>query len=233
MNWLTIIYPTHDCNQDLLIWQSIAEYQEQTKEIEFIVIYKSGTPPEDLGPNVNCIQNNSNSRGERLNIGLEFASSEYLVFHHPRSILGPNSINELKEDFSRGTQWGGWTHRFDKSGFWLSFTSWYSNNVRADLHQIFYLDHCIFAQKKLMIRIGGFPKDEIFEDTLVSERLKNLAPAKRLKTKSTTSSIRFEKNGFWSQSFLNMKLKRKFRQSRKTSGLNEVYEKNISLNSKY
>lgn len=174
---------------------------------------------------------NSN-RAQRLNYGLEISLSELILFHHPRSLVEKEGldflIKEVKED------WGAFTHCFDKKNTLLNFTSWYSNEVRFKIRSIAYLDHCIFFKKCLVKkRKPVLPNIEIFEDTILSKNLFNLSENKVLiPFKSTTSSIRFEKNGLWFQAILNQVLKLCWYLGLSTQQMNKVYEKGLELNSK-
>ncbi len=117
--------------------------------------------------------------------------------------------------------------------FSLKFTSFYSNYIRGDLRGIYYLDHCIYSEKKLLEEIGLVPEIDIFEDTAICIKLRKLSKWKRLDSKSTTSAIRFNKNGFWKQALLNAKLKLKYSFGVFHEDLNKDYEKKMDLNSKY
>jgi len=66
--------------------------------------------------------------------------------------------------------WGGLTHQFDHDHHLLKFISFYSNNVRSKKKGIVYLDHCIFLHKQQLIKLGGVPDIDIFEDTVISEK---------------------------------------------------------------
>lgn len=181
---------------------------------------------------VKLIQHKTNSRGERLTIGAKEASHDLIVLHHPRSVLEIGAIEYLIEHQSNLT-WGGFTHEFDYKHPLLNFTSWYSNYVRSDIKGIFYLDHCFYIQKKLLVEIDYLPSVDIFEDTILSKRLLTMCRPKRLSFKSQTSAIRFKKNGIWRQAFLNQWMKLLFSFNTDNQELNKKYEKDVPLNSKY
>jgi hypothetical protein len=147
------------------------------------------------------------SRGYKMQLGVAHAAGEICLFHHPRSLMGAGWLSELLAAHSSSdssTFWGGFTHAFiPPISLGLRFTSWYSNTVRGDRTQVLYLDHCIFSSKKLLSACGGVPDEPVFEDTLLSKRLKKNGRYQRLKTKVPTSSIRFQKNSFVVQSSIN------------------------------
>jgi hypothetical protein len=99
------------------------------------------------------------------------------------------------------------------------------------MKSIYYLDHCIFVRRDLLIDIG-IPEVEIFEDTILCLNLKKYAKPKLLNKNSITSSIRFDKNGYYFQSFLNQLMKIGFYLNIPLSKLNYFYEKSLELNAK-
>lgn len=187
------------------------------------------------GVEVICVaKSEAPSRAERLNIGYHRAQGEIILFHHPRSFVDPNGIRilvEISQRPNRELQWGGFTHKFDMHHGLLKFTSWYSNRVRARLRGILYLDHCIFFDRRLWQ--GDLPNVDIFEDTLLSYIFRKVTMPTVLPFASTTSSIRFQRNGFYFQAALNQLLKLAFYARVPHRQLSRIYEGNLELNSKY
>lgn len=181
---------------------------------------------------IRLIQTEAASRAARLNLGIKAASSEFILLHHPRSILQAGAIESLISQAPH-LDWGGFTHKFDIESPILNFTSWYSNKIRADKKSIFYLDHCIFAKKILFEQVGLIPEVDIFEDTEISLLLREHSPGARLPYISTTSSIRFMANGILKQSFTNQKLKWKYYLKFNHKKMNASYEKGLDLNTSY
>jgi glycosyltransferase involved in cell wall biosynthesis len=177
------------------------------------------------------ISTSSKKRGEKLNLGLQSSEGEIVLLHHPRSILAIEGITKLFS-LNQMIQWGAFTHIFDRDHPFLRFTSFYSNNIRGRLKSIYYLDHCIFARRSLLMEVG-IPEVEIFEDTLLSIKLAKVSKPLLLPDKSTTSSIRFEKNGFFFQSILNQFMKIGYYLKIPFPILNLFYERSLELNSKY
>lgn len=172
------------------------------------------------------------ARAHRYNLGLREAKFDLILFHHPRSFLMREGIEHLLA-FGPRYHWGAFTHRFDVKHPALDFTSWYSNHVRGDLKGIYYLDHCLFARRSLLQKIGGFPPLDIFEDTEICLELKKLAPFVRLPYHSTTSAVRFQKNGILKQAWLNQKMKIAYLLRRDKSMMYREYEKGLDLNTNF
>ncbi|OUR99886.1 hypothetical protein A9Q84_02330 [Halobacteriovorax marinus] len=179
------------------------------------------------------IETQGHSRAHRLNVGIYSAQNDLIFLHHPRSFIDATAIEYMLEHYEE-LKWGGLTHRFDQTHFLLKFTSWYSNNVRAKIREIFYLDHCIYFKRSLFSTYQTIvPEIVIFEDTALSERLSHVAPGVLLPFESTTSSIRFNKNGVYKQALLNQIMKIGYLLNISDEVMNKVYEKGLSLNSKY
>jgi len=232
---LSIVIPTFN-EQKNQYFLNILKLLKKFKDVEIIVSDGGSTDDtrkicEDY--NVIFHETKTSSRAKRIKVGINVAKSEYVLIHHPRSLLDESGLMYLLENCNKYF-WGGFTHAFDEKHPLLVFTSWYSNNVRAQIKGILYLDHCIFMKKDLFEVIWDIPDVDIFEDTLISYKLLNkVGKPKILPYKSTTSAIRFKTNGVLKQSLLNQILKIKFLLGFDHKKMNEKYEKNTSLNSKY
>lgn len=181
---------------------------------------------------VNFVEIDTSMRGVRYNQALKAASSkedDWIVLHHPRSLLDSQGFLSLSSLPDR-LHWGAFTHRFDLHHPLLSFTSWWSNQVRGDLKKIFYLDHCLFVRRGIFEKVGGFPEREIFEDTELSLKLGYLSHPLRLPWTSTTSSLRFTQNGIWKQASQNQLRKCQFLLGLNDKKINQAYEAGMYLN---
>lgn len=177
--------------------------------------------------------NEAHSRAERINLGVRRSIGEMILLYHPRSIVAAEGIEYLRQlsiNKSHDKIWGGFTHRFDVDHILLKFTSWYSNNIRGSIRGILYLDHCIFFEKSLWQEL---PSVDIFEDTILSQNLNRYGKPIILKYLSTTSAIRFIKNGIVRQSISNQFFKLGFFLGLSHSTMNKFYEYGLDLNSKY
>lgn len=230
---ISVIFSTFNEEQNSLFHQSLKLLQELKLEV-ICIDGGSSDKTEELVKSFGFVfaRGDYRSRGLRYNQGIGLAKHEMILFHHPRSNLMREGILHLMEH-SKKNVWGAFTHRFDLSHPLLDFTSWYSNNVRGDLKHIYYLDHCIFSSKSLLDRIGGFPGIEIFEDTELSLKLRAILPPIRFPFHSTTSSVRFTKNGPWKQALLNQKMKIFYFLKRDPNSMYKIYENNINLNTDF
>lgn len=204
--------------------------------VELIIVDNNSTDGSvEYFQQFNCkiIPSNSHLRSRRLNQGIGEAQNDWILLHHPRSFIELEGLEFLKNE--ELPVWGAFTHAFDDDHPLLKFTSWYSNHIRGDRSGIFYLDHCLFFNKSLLSKNDKTPVPEvsIFEDTEFCIKLLKHEKPKRLPFKSTTSSVRFKKNGIVYQSLLNQVLKVGYHLNFSDELMNRIYEKGLSLNSKY
>lgn len=180
-----------------------------------------------------CLHLESHSRAARLNHGLKRSQFEKVLYQHPRSFIDEQAYDYLIHSTDE-LPWAALEHQFDYAHPILQFTSWYSNHIRLKRSRIAYLDHCIFINKKFYeLNSLLIPEVDIFEDTILSKQLSSKYPPKILPFKSTTSAIRFQKNGVYKQSALNQILKLGYFAGIDHQKMNHLYEKGLSLNSKY
>ncbi len=231
---ISIIIPTFNEIKHGYI-ENILDELSNIKDIEIIIVDGGSTdgtcqlakPRADRYFSIkNC------NRAQQMNYGFAESKADLVVFHHPRSFISKGAIDGLKKFNAAIKQefWGGFTHRFDKNSLGLQFTSWYSNHIRRKIFGIIYLDHCIFATRNLIIKTGGFPQREIFEDTVFSNRLCRFIKPVLLKNYSITSSVRFKQNGFFVQAILNLVMKVCFLCKVSDNRMNAIYEKGLNLN---
>jgi hypothetical protein len=236
---LSIIISTHNESSNYF-FEEILKTVPITKDIEIIIVDYNSTDAtistaksyQTKNPNIQILSTSLNSRAARLNHGIKTARFNLVLLNHPRSVIEKPGIEYLIKNRSK-VSWGGFTHQFDVPHPSLNFTSWYSNKIRADIRSIFYLDHCIFAKKSLLEKVGLIPEIDIFEDTEISLLLKKLNKGTRLPFLSKTSAIRFKKNGIFKQVFLNQFLKISYFLKRDHKKMNSSYEKGLDLNSEY
>lgn len=187
------------------------------------------------GQNIKFIEVDTSKRAERYNYAFEHVNcgkQDWIILNHPRSLLETNAFMSLNS-LPVWAKWGAFSHKFDINHPLLNFTSWWSNHVRGDLKRIYYLDHCLFVRREAFERVGGFPSLDIFEDTVLSQRLGALGSPIRLPWRSTTSSIRFKANGIWRQALKNQVLKCRYTMGHDVQKMNADYESGVALNCLY
>lgn len=232
MNSVVWLFSIFNEIENAYFWANLAFLQ---KHQQFLVIVDGGSTDgtreklDDLAISYQVLS--PSTRGARFNESLLNNQKDIFVFVHPRTMIPEKALEELMM-LSHSDTWGAFTHRFDYSHYILRFTSWWSNSIRGDIKGIFYLDHILWARSELIIQIGGFPSEAIFEDTILCRKLMRLSRPTRLSSVAITSAIRFEKNGIYKQSLLNQMTKIKFFFGVSVNDINKTYESGIELNGK-
>lgn len=232
---LSVIIPTFN-EMETGYLKNILPCLAQIDDLEVIVVDSLSTDGTveyvNSFPFIKLYQIQTTSRAARLNLGIERSKGSMLLLHHPRSVIELDGIKYLRDN-ENDYYWGGFTHKFDLDNNLLKLTSWYSNKIRADFKNIFYLDHCIFMKKELFEIVGKIPEVDIFEDTLLSKRLRSICEGFRLDYFALTSAIRFQKNGMFLHAFNNQILKLKYFLNTDHKKMNKSYENRIALNARY
>ena len=191
-------------------------------------------------PDVEIIETTASNRAQRLNIGIEASQGEYILLHHPATLLPEvTALQQAQAALAQESAvWGGFVHSFDMDHWLLRFTSWYSTRVRSR-QGILYLDHCIFATKAALSAVGGVPDMDIFEDTALSLALGGFGDsvgngkAAIASGKAITSARRFRDRGVYRQAMVNQALKLMYYAKLDPKRLNWLYEGKSQINVSY
>jgi hypothetical protein len=186
-------------------------------------------------PAVEIIETIATNRAQRLNVGIAASVGEFVLLHHPATLLPKGDALQQAEAAlnHKGQDWGGFVHSFDLDHGLLRFTSWYSTRVRSQQQSILYLDHCIFARRQRLIEIGGVPDMDIFEDTALSLELAKWGKPAIAPGQVITSARRFRSRGIYRQAFLNQLLKLMYLTHQDPKRLNWLYENKSQINVSY
>ena len=186
-------------------------------------------------PQITLIDTDAQNRAQRLTVGITASQGDVVVLHHPATLLPERTalqqVQQLMADPS--IVWGGFHHSFDVDHWLLRFTSWYSNTQRAVRGQILYLDHCIFARREALEKIGGVPNMDIFEDTALSQALQPFGPPQLVPGTVVTSARRFQQRGLYRHAVLNQALKLMYYLDLDPKYMNWLYEGKAQINVRY
>ena len=207
---IVVVSPSNDCTDEVL-----EEYAAQYSEIQ-------------------VVRSLAKNRAQRLNDGIAVSSGEIILLHHPATLLPERiALQIIDQTITAGNNWGAFQHTFDFPHWLLHFTSWYSNNVRFKQKGIVYLDHCPFIDRQILAQIGNIPDLDIFEDTVLSDRLRQFSKPMLVEGKVITSARRFRQRGIYRHAALNQILKLCYLLNIDPKYLNRLYEKSYSINTKY
>ena len=183
---------------------------------------------------IQVVRSLAKNRAQRLNDGIAISTGEIILLHHPATLLPERiALQIIDQAITAGNNWGAFQHTFDFPHWLLHFTSWYSNNVRFKQKGIVYLDHCPFIDRKILAQIENIPDLDIFEDTVLSDRLRQFSKPMLVEGKVITSARRFRQRGIYRHAALNQILKLCYLLNIDPKYLNRLYEKNYSINTKY
>jgi len=181
--------------------------------------------------NVNAIIIPQSTRAARLNHGIKCSTCSHVLLHHPRSNLSDDGILFLKNNFNQ-LDWAAFTHQFDDPHPFLTFVSWYSNEIRMKKKCLTYLDHCIVVKKDYVDK-QPIPDIAVFEDTALSNMLKKSGyKPVLLPYIVTTSAIRFLTRGIYKHFLVNQWIKCLYHLGYDHRKINKLYEYRLDLNQK-
>ena len=186
-------------------------------------------------PQFQIIETTATNRAQRLNIGIKASQGKVILLHHPATLLpAENALTLVDKVFEDPlVMWSGFRHQFDLDHWLLRYTSWYSNTVRPRWGRILYLDHCLAVRRSLLMEIGGVPDMDIFEDTVLSQRLSRYGRPCVLPATVLTSARRYHSRGIYHQALTNQALKIMYHLKLDPSWMNRLYERKAQINVTY
>ena len=227
---------------DRILTNLIAQLVPQNCEKEIIAVVSASDDGTDLildeyaarYPDIQVVRSLAKNRAQRLNDGIAVSKGDIILLHHPATLLPEYiALQLIEKALQSGRDWGAFCHSFDYSHWLLHFTSWYSDNVRVKQKSLVYLDHCPFVNRQVLAEIGNVPDLDIFEDTVLCDRLRQFSKPVLAQGKVITSARRFQQRGIYRHAMLNQWLKMCYRLNIDPKFLNRVYEKRYSINTKY
>ncbi|MEM6838656.1 MAG: glycosyltransferase [Cyanobacteria bacterium P01_C01_bin.120] len=213
------------------------QHQQGEKELIAVASPSSDQTLEQLqtASQFRVIESSAQNRAQRLNVGIQAGQGEVVLLHHPATLLPEKTaLLQIDKAFQDpDVMWSGFRHQFDLDHWLLRYTSWYSSTVRPRWGQILYLDHCMAVRRSLLDDIGGVPDMDIFEDTVLSQRLSNQGAPVILPGTVVTSARRYRDRGVYRQALLNQMLKVMYHLKLDPRWMNRLYEQKVQINVTY
>lgn len=152
--------------------------------------------PEIAGAFVDAVLSARRGRASQMNTGAAIAHGDVLLFLHADTRL-PNDVTErvCTAMGSPAVVWGRFDVRLSSRQWWARVIE-FAMNLRSRVSGIATGDQAMFVRRRTFLRLGGFPDLPLMEDIAISRRLKRLARPLCLRARVTTSSRRWESQGW-------------------------------------
>ncbi len=134
-------------------------------------------------------------RAFQMNLGAQQARSDFFLFLHADTWIGPNALQQIEKTLDLpSVVGGGFARRFQGASPVLRLTC-RIGEARSRLLGWFFGDQGIFARRSAFERIGGFREWPLFEDIDFCRRLSRLGSLTTLRPPIVSSSRRFDARG--------------------------------------
>jgi rSAM/selenodomain-associated transferase 2 len=143
-------------------------------------------------------------RGPQLNAGAARAQGTWIWFVHADSRLPDNWIDVFRSLAAAPDVVGGSFAFHLDSGAWQARVLERGVALRVALFGLPYGDQGIFVRRTVFQQIGGYATIPLMEDVEFVRRLKRAGRLRHLKVELATSARRWERDGWWRRSALNL-----------------------------
>ena len=141
-------------------------------------------------------------RAFQCNVGAHQAKGNIFLFLHADCLVDNKVFGAIKDCIGKGFVGGCLKQRIEDGKVVYRFIE-ASGNLRAKIFKIFYGDQAIFIRRDKFFKIGGFDEIEIFEDVLLSKKLKREGKTCILDNKVYSSPRRWANQGLVKATFIN------------------------------
>jgi rSAM/selenodomain-associated transferase 2 len=142
-------------------------------------------------------------RGRQLDAAWRTAGGEVCVLLHADTRL-PANAKPLITDALTACVAGAFYLRFDEPHLrWLARAI----NLRARLFRSATGDQAIFALRSVLEKVGGVPREDLFEDVQLWQKLKRAGRVRLVRAEVTTSARLWVKLGTWRGILLHLRLR--------------------------
>lgn len=166
------------------------------KDLEIIVVdgQSSDRTQEAIGQYQVKSLSSEKMRSKQCNTGATQAKGDILVFLHADCLPDCESFREIRASIDKGFIGGCLRQSIEDDRRVYRFIE-ASGNLRAKISKIFYGDQAIFVKRDVFFKVGGFDEVEIFEDVLLSKKLKKEGKTSLLNNKVYTLPRRWVNQG--------------------------------------
>lgn len=207
---VSVVIPVR--NESLEVDNFIKKNQESLKSANEIIFVDGQSSDETLQKlnNIALVESSTGKfkiiasdpgRGKQMNTGAVTANSDVILFLHVDTVLPENGLEQIKEKIKSGELWGRFDVQLNDEQLIFRIIE-NMMNWRSTLTNIVTGDQGIFVRKDLFNLVGGYPEIPLMEDISFSACLREISPAKRIKSPVITSARRWQDKGIVRTIFL-------------------------------
>ena len=193
---LSIIIPTK--NESKVILKTLLPLQDlrKNKTCEIILVdgNSSDSSIELAKPYVDKILISQSDRSIQQNIGASVSKNDLLLFLHADTQINPKDIENIGLKNKKAI-WGFFKIRFDNDQKRYRLLEFFIN-LRSMVFKYGTGDQCLFMNKDIFYKVGGFPNIRLMEDIEICSSLKRICKPKIMNDVATSSSRKWESYGF-------------------------------------
>jgi len=163
-----------------------------------VLVVDGGSADDTLNlarPFVDQVLRAQRGRASQMNMGVQLARGDVLLFLHADTRLPPEADRLILEGLAESNlMWG----RFDVSiegRHRLLKVVAAMMNLRSRLTGICTGDQGIFVYRDVFLRLGGYPSIPLMEDVALCRALRPISPPLRVRQSVITSGRRWERGG--------------------------------------
>lgn len=194
---LSIVVPTF--NEALTLQETLQRLQSLRVVGHEVLLVDGGSSDgtQTLAkPLVDRVMQAPRGRARQMNVGASVATGDVLLFLHADTTLPEATPRLLCAALRRpGVAWGRFDVRLSGQQFRYRIIEFFMN-LRSRLTGIATGDQALFVKRDVFQQLGGFPDLPLMEDLALSRRLKRQARPICLQARVTTSSRRWERDGW-------------------------------------
>jgi rSAM/selenodomain-associated transferase 2 len=142
-------------------------------------------------------------RGQQLNAGAARARGDWLWFVHADSRLPDDWLNVFRSLAATDVIGGSFAFRLESSA-WQARVLERAVTLRVKALGLPYGDQGLFVRRSVFQRMGGYAPIPLMEDVDFVRRLKRFGELRHLNEHISTSARRWERDGWWTRSALNL-----------------------------
>lgn len=204
---ISVIVPM--LNEAASIAQTLAALQDWRMLGHELMVVDGGSTDESCQqalPWADQVISAPRGRALQMNAGAQAAKGSWLLFLHADTRLPADALARLYEAHRAGKIWGRFDVRLSGDG-WLFRLIASLINLRSRLTGIATGDQAMFVRRDWFERLAGFAAIPLMEDVELSARLCRADWPDCVRSKVTTDSRRWEKQGVWRTIFLMWRLR--------------------------